>query len=182
MTDLHHQLQGLWLPLITPFRDGELDVSSLRRLVRHYAGGPVDGFILGATSGEGMALSRDELEGLVSVVLAELSASSRHLPVCLGLSGASTAGMKEALDDTADWPINGYLIASPYYTRPSQRGLVRHFNALADHAAWPIERIQEDWEAFRAATRDVMTLVRRRILREERDLFPRASWPGADGR
>lgn len=92
MTELHQQLQGLWLPLITPFRDGELDVTSLRRLVRHYAGGPVDGFILGATSGEGMALSTDELEGLVSVVLDELSASSRHLPVCLGLSGASTAG------------------------------------------------------------------------------------------
>jgi 4-hydroxy-tetrahydrodipicolinate synthase len=138
MTDLHQQLQGLWLPLITPFRDGELDVTSLRRLVRHYASGPVDGFILGATSGEGLALSMDELEGLVSVVLAELSASSRHLPVVLGLSGASTARMKHALDDTADWPINGYLIASPYYTRPSQRGLVQHFNALADHAAWPI--------------------------------------------
>ena len=69
MTELHQQLQGLWLPLITPFRDGELDVTSLRRLVRHYAGGPVDGFILGATSGEGMALSTDELEGLVGVVL-----------------------------------------------------------------------------------------------------------------
>ncbi|MBR0794561.1 4-hydroxy-tetrahydrodipicolinate synthase [Bradyrhizobium jicamae] len=138
MTDLQQQLHGLWLPLITPFRDGELDVTSLRRLVRHYAGQPVDGLILGATSGEGMSLGLGELEGLVSVVLAELSATSRHLPVCLGLSGASTARMKETLDDTADWPIDGYLIASPYYTRPSQRGLVQHFNALADHAAWPI--------------------------------------------
>ncbi len=71
----------------------------------------------------------------MSVVLAELTASSRHLPICLGLSGASTAKMKETLDDTADWPIDGYLIASPYYTRPSQRGLLQHFNALADHAA-----------------------------------------------
>lgn len=138
MTDLRQQLQGLWLPLITPFRDGELDVASLRRLVRHYAGGPIDGVILGATSGEGMALGMDELEGLVSVVLAELAASTRHLPVCLGLSGASTARMKETLDDTCDWPISGYLIASPYYTRPSQRGLLQHFNALADHAASPI--------------------------------------------
>lgn len=138
MTDLRQQLHGLWLPLITPFRGGELDVTSLRRLVRHYASGPVDGLILGATSGEGMSLNTEELEGLVSVVLAELSAVSRHLPICLGLSGAGTARMKDALDDTADWPINGYLIASPYYTRPSQRGLVQHFSALADHAAWPI--------------------------------------------
>jgi 4-hydroxy-tetrahydrodipicolinate synthase len=60
------------------------------------------------------------------------------LPVCLGLSGASTSKMQDALDQTADWPIDGYLIASPYYTRPSQRGLLRHFTALADHAARPI--------------------------------------------
>ncbi|KJC44945.1 dihydrodipicolinate synthase [Bradyrhizobium sp. LTSP885] len=138
MTDLQQQLQGLWLPLITPFRNGELDVDSLRRLVQHYASGPVDGFILGATSGEGMSLGFSELERLTTVVRAELSAGSRHLPICLGLSGASTARMKDALDDTADWPIDGYLIASPYYTRPSQRGLLQHFNALADHAAWPI--------------------------------------------
>ena len=43
MTELRHLLQGLWLPLVTPFRDGELDEASLRRLVRHYAAGPIDG-------------------------------------------------------------------------------------------------------------------------------------------
>ena len=43
MTDLRSQLQGLWLPLVTPFRDGEIDEASLRRLARHYATGPVDG-------------------------------------------------------------------------------------------------------------------------------------------
>jgi 4-hydroxy-tetrahydrodipicolinate synthase len=46
--------------------------------------------------------------------------------------------MLDMLDETAAWPIDGYLIASPYYTRPSQRGLVRHFTVLADHASWPI--------------------------------------------
>ena len=137
-TDLQSQLQGLWLPLVTPFRDGALDEPSLRRLVRHYAGGPVDGLILAATSGEGMALGIAELEQLVMAVRAELSASRRYLPVCLGLSGAATAKMLDALDETAAWPIDGYLIASPYYTRPSQRGLVRHFETLADHASWPL--------------------------------------------
>ena len=71
--DLTSRLQGLWLPLITPFRDGELDEASLRRLVRHYAAGPVDGFILAATSGEGMSLRADELERLVTVTRSELS-------------------------------------------------------------------------------------------------------------
>ena len=136
--DLTSRLQGLWLPLITPFRDGELDEASLRRLVRHYAAGPVDGFILAATSGEGMSLRADELERLVTVTHNELSGGGRPSPILLGLSGASTAKLQQALHETAAFPIDGYLIASPYYIRPSQRGLVQHFTALADHAARPI--------------------------------------------
>ena len=138
MTDLRSRLQGLWLPLVTPFRDGELDEASLRRLVRHYANAPVDGLILAATSGEGMTLGLAELERLVALTRSEIAGSGRSLPICLGLSGASTRKMLDALDDTAAWPIDGYLIASPYYTRPSQRGLRQHFTALADHASWPI--------------------------------------------
>lgn len=138
MTDLRSQLQGLWLPLVTPFRDGELDETSLRRLVRRYADGPVDGLILAATSGEGMTLGIAELERVVALVRTEISESGRYLPICLGLSGAGTRKMLDTLDETAAWPIDGYLIASPYYLRPSQRGLRQHFSALADHASWPI--------------------------------------------
>jgi 4-hydroxy-tetrahydrodipicolinate synthase len=138
MNDLREQLRGLWLPLVTPFRNGELDETSLRRLVQHYAGLPVDGLILAATSGEGMSLSMGELERLVAITRAAISASRRYIPICLGLSGASTRKMCDALDETAAWPIDGYLIASPYYTRPSQRGLLRHFTQLADHASWPL--------------------------------------------
>jgi 4-hydroxy-tetrahydrodipicolinate synthase len=138
MTDLRHHLHGLWLPLVTPFRDGALDETSLRRLTRHYSAQAIDGFILAATSGEGMTLREAELERLVAIVREEMAAGRRSLPVCLGLSGADTARLKDRLDETADWPIDGYLIASPYYVRPSQRGLLAHFTALADHAAWPI--------------------------------------------
>ncbi|WP_158668065.1 4-hydroxy-tetrahydrodipicolinate synthase family protein [Bradyrhizobium guangdongense] len=138
MTDLEDHLHGLWLPLVTPFQGGALDERSLRRLTRHYGAGAVDGFILGATSGEGMMLREAELERLVAVVREEMTASSRTVPICLGLSGADTSRLKERLDETADWPIDGYLIASPYYVRPSQRGLLAHFEALADHAAWPL--------------------------------------------
>jgi len=138
MNDLRQQLRGLWLPLVTPFRDGELDAQSLRRLVRHYANGPVDGLILAATSGEGLTLSTAELERLVMEVRAELDDKRRYMPLCLGLSGAATAKMLDALEETAAWPIDGYLIASPYYSRPSQRGLLAHFTALAEHASWPI--------------------------------------------
>ncbi|MET0674625.1 MAG: 4-hydroxy-tetrahydrodipicolinate synthase [Bradyrhizobium sp.] len=137
-TDLAGRLHGLWLPLVTPFRDGELDEPSLRRLVRHYAAGPIDGFILAATSGEGMSLRRDELARLVTVTRSELAGVRLRMPLVLGLSGASTAKLSDALDETAAWPIDGYLIASPYYIRPSQRGLLQHFTALADRATRPI--------------------------------------------
>lgn len=138
MRELGEQLRGLWLPLVTPFRGNALDETSLRRLVRHYASLPIDGFILAATSGEGMSLSMSELERLVTIARSEIAASRRYVPICLGLSGASTHKMLDALDETAAWPIDGYLIASPYYTRPSQRGLLHHFAALADHTSWPL--------------------------------------------
>ncbi len=138
MNDLQSRLRGLWLPLVTPFRNGELDEASLRRLVRHYADSPIDGLVLAATSGEGLSLGISELEQLVALTHSEISGSGRYVPICLGLSGAATAKMQEALDETAAWPIDGYLIASPYYTRPSQRGLLHHFSTLADHASWPI--------------------------------------------
>src|SRR5215468_10679304 len=138
MTDLRSQLCGLWLPLVTPFRDGALDEPSLRRLVRHYAGRQIDGFVLAATSGEGLTLEGDELERIVALVRAELASERRALPVCLGLSGAGTRKLMAELDRTANWPIDGYLISSPYYLRPSQRGLLKHFTVLADHASWPI--------------------------------------------
>ena len=143
MTDLvssglRSSLHGLWLPLITPFRDGTLDEISLRRLVRHYAAQPIDGLILAATSGEGLTLGMAELEWIVALTRAEMTQGQRYIPICLGLAGSHTRKMCDTLDETAAWPIDGYLISSPYYSRPSQRGLRQHFRALADHASWPI--------------------------------------------
>jgi 4-hydroxy-tetrahydrodipicolinate synthase len=135
---LRSHLSGLWLPLITPFCDGVMDEVSLRRLVRHYAGLPIDGLILAATSGEGLTLGMAELEWIVAVTRETIGEARRYLPICLGLSGSHTRKMCHTLDETAGWPIDGYLISSPYYSRPSQRGLVQHFTTLADHASWPI--------------------------------------------
>jgi 4-hydroxy-tetrahydrodipicolinate synthase len=131
-------LSGLWLPLVTPFRDGLLDEKSLRRLVQHYAKEPIDGLILAATTGEGLTLDDDETSRLVDLTAEELAAAGRRLPLFLGLSGSDTRKVVKALDLTAAWPIDGYLIACPYYTRPSQEGLVRHFSALAEGTTRPI--------------------------------------------
>ena len=131
-------LSGLWLPLVTPFRDGALDEASLSRLVRHYAGEPINGLILGATTGEGFTLDDEEIERLVTLSAAELAEAGRRMPLFLGLSGSDTRRVVKALERTASWPLDGYLIACPYYTRPSQEGMVRHFSALADGTTRPI--------------------------------------------
>jgi 4-hydroxy-tetrahydrodipicolinate synthase len=99
---------------------------------------PIDGLILAATSGEGLTLGMAELEWIVALTRSEMAEAKRYMPICLGLSGSHTRKMCHTLDETAAWPIDGYLIASPYYSRPSQRGLLQHFSALADHASWPI--------------------------------------------
>ena len=138
MTDLRSHLRGLWLPLITPFRNGDLDTTSLRRLVRHYCTLPVDGMILTATTGEGLTLAPEETARLVAIVRDEVSGIREELPICLGLSGSDTRELLNTLARTAAWPIDGYLISCPYYSRPTQAGMIAHFNALADQAAHPV--------------------------------------------
>ena len=130
--------RGLWLPLITPFRDDRVDVASLRRLIRHYADKPVDGLILGATTGEGLTLDEMEISQLVAVTAGALHDFNFRVPLYLGLSGSDTRKVIASLARTRDWPIDGYLIACPYYTRPSQNGMLLHFAALADSTARPI--------------------------------------------
>jgi 4-hydroxy-tetrahydrodipicolinate synthase len=129
------RIGGLWLPLVTPFRDGALDERSLRRMARHYLAQPVDGMILAATTGEGLTIDDDETERLVAIVAAEVSA---RIPLFLGVSGSDTRKVGKALARTERWPVDGYLIACPYYTRPSQAGLHAHFAALAGDTARPI--------------------------------------------
>lgn len=129
------RLQGLWLPLVTPFRDGRLDEPAIAALVRRYAAAPVDGLILAATTGEALTLEADETERLVAVAAA---ANAGRRPVYLGLSGSHTHKLARALAETRDWPIDGYLIACPYYTRPSQDGLYLHFATLAELTDKPI--------------------------------------------
>src|SRR5439155_17621964 len=78
------RIEGIWLPLVTPFRDGALDERSLRRMARHYVNEPIDGMILAATTGEGLTIDDAETDGLVEIVTAEVAG---RIPVFLGISG-----------------------------------------------------------------------------------------------
>jgi 4-hydroxy-tetrahydrodipicolinate synthase len=138
MQNSHAIPQGIWLPLVTPFSDGALDEPSFRRIVRHYAGEPVDGFIVAATTGESLTLDDAEQERLAHLIAEELAAIGRSVPVYFGVSGSDTRKGVKTLSRMASWPVDGYLIVSPYYTRPSQDGLYQHFLALAEVSTRPI--------------------------------------------
>ena len=134
----HSRPQGIWLPLITPFRDGRFDQTSAQRLAAHYAAAEIDGFILAATTGEGLTLDDDEIRTYVEICRREIAQAGRPVRLFLGLSGSDTRKVLAALTRAANWGIDGYLITAPYYTRPSQLGLLRHFTALADATTKPI--------------------------------------------
>ena len=129
-------IQGIWLPLITPFRDGELDEPSLRRMTRHYLGQPIDGLILAATTGEGLTLDDDETARLVDIVAAEVARADSGLSRRVG--ELHPQGRQDARAIPRRGRSTATSIACPYYTRPSQDGLYRHFAALAGATQRPI--------------------------------------------
>ncbi len=134
-TDPFPQPGGLWLPVITPFLDGRLDTVSFERLLNHYLGGAIDGLVVAATTGECLTLSMEETGELVAIAA---KAIKTRVPLFLGLSGSDTTELQAKIGETENWPIDGYLISCPSYSRPSQAGLQAHFAALAGATERPV--------------------------------------------
>lgn len=122
---------GLWLPLITPFKDGALDEASFGNLVNHYVKRKLGGLVLAATTGEGMTLNDREIEKLVGITAETIGANGVEMPVFVGLAGCDPRALLEQLKRMEVWPVDGYLINSPHYLRPSQNGLKQYFEGLA---------------------------------------------------
>lgn len=135
---------GIWVPLITPFADGAVDHAALRALVRRYADAEVAGLVALGTTGEPATLAAAEQDAVLATILDEVTAAvrdadrTRALPVLVGVSGNHTASMLERIEQLNPLPIAGVLMAAPYYTRPSQAGIVAHFTALADASEHPV--------------------------------------------
>lgn len=125
---------GVWIPLITPFRKGEVDHTALRKLVLHYIEAGVSGFVALGTTGEPASLDDREQEAVVRTVLD----AAGNIPVIVGISGNNTHAVCERAAVFDDSPIAGLLISAPYYVRPSQAGLIGHFTAIADASKKPI--------------------------------------------
>lgn len=131
-------IEGIWLPLITPFKDGEVDLSSTRKLVRHYAEKGITGLILAATTGEGQLISNHELEKLVETCVHELSDIGVNIPTFISVSGNNPKKVISQLEALQTWPIDGYLLNAPHYMRPSQEGLIAYFSLVAGTVDKPI--------------------------------------------
>lgn len=126
---------GIWLPLVTPFHQQQIDDASVVTLISHYNKTPVRGYILGATTGESYALSSEEKQHLINVAQ---RANDRRLPVFLGLGGSDTRALSCTVQRANEWNINGYLITAPHSVKPTQEGLFQHFWQLATVSRHPI--------------------------------------------
>ncbi|WP_428667889.1 4-hydroxy-tetrahydrodipicolinate synthase [Reyranella sp.] len=122
------RISGLWLPLVTPFKDGAVDYASYERLAAHYIAAGVDGLFPLGTTGESPALDEAETEALVERTLA---VAAGRVPVFVGVGGNATHKVTRALKQLERLPFEGIVSVCPYYNRPSQDGLIAHFRAVA---------------------------------------------------
>jgi len=129
------RFQGSFVAMVTPFRNGKVDEAKVRELVEFHTSHGTDGLIPCGTTGESPALSHDEHRRVVELVV---EAAQGRIPVIAGTGSNSTA---EAIDLTRHAEragAAGALVVNPYYNKPTQEGLYRHFRAVAESVAIPI--------------------------------------------
>jgi 4-hydroxy-tetrahydrodipicolinate synthase len=122
------KISGLWLPLVTPFKDGDVDFPSYERLIDHYLAEGVDGLFPLGTTGESPALDDDEIDELVECTVAKVAG---RVPVFVGVGGNATHKVEKTLRRLDRFAFEGIVSVCPYYNRPSQDGLIAHFRAIA---------------------------------------------------
>lgn len=120
-------LSGLWVPLVTPFKDGAVDYASHERLVDHYLSFGVDGLFPLGTTGESPALDEAEIDQLVERTVARAGKT----PVFVGVGGNATRKVTRDLKRLERHRFAGIVSVCPYYNRPGQDGLIRHFRTIA---------------------------------------------------
>lgn len=126
---------GIWVPLVTPFQDGQLDLPALRRLVAHLGEAGVAGFIACGSTGEAAMLSEQEEDE----VLATTIDAAGDRPVLMGLAGVRAEPLAARARHLAQqYRVAGYLLSAPAYVKPPQAGLLQHFRCVADASPVPI--------------------------------------------
>ena len=129
------RFQGSFVAMVTPFRNGTVDEAKLRDLVDFHVAHGTDGLIPCGTTGESPTLSHDEHKRVVEVVV---EAARGRIPVVAGTGSNSTAEAIDLTQHAERAGAAGALVVNPYYNKPTQEGLYRHFRAVAESAAIPI--------------------------------------------
>ena len=120
---------GIWIPFITPFKDGQVDYASLQKIIRHYTAQGATGLVPMGTTGESPTISAAEYE---RVLAATLEYNEAGLPVVVGLGSSDTADLLKRVKMVEKYPVQGILSVCPYYNRPGQEGIYEHFTRLAE--------------------------------------------------
>lgn len=128
-------LRGLMTALVTPFRDGEVDFAAIEKLVDRQIDAGVDWLVPCGTTGESPTLTEAEHERILETVIAR--AAGRR-PVMAGAGANNTTTTIRCTRRTAELGASAALIVTPYYNRPSQEGLFRHYAAVAESVELPI--------------------------------------------
>jgi 4-hydroxy-tetrahydrodipicolinate synthase len=129
------RFKGAFTALVTPFRDGALDEVAVAALVERQIAAGVHGLVPVGTTGESATLTRDEHRRAISLTI-EVAAG--RVPVIAGAGSYSTAEATELAAEAHAAGAAAALIVTPYYNRPSQEGLFRHFEAIAQAVDIPI--------------------------------------------
>lgn len=129
------KLRGTGVALVTPFDEsGNIDFASLKKVLGHTSRG-VDYFVVQGTTGESVTLSKEEKKKVLAFVIQN---NQKKLPIVYGIGGNNTASVLEEIQYTDFRKVDALLSVSPYYNKPSQEGIFRHFTIIADVSPVPV--------------------------------------------
>lgn len=125
-----HPFAGTYTAVVTPFTaDGEVDFPAFGRVLELQKKGGVNGVIVAGSTGEGATLTRDERVRLLRYAV---EYSQGGMKVIMGTGTNATASTIELTREAKEYGADGVLLLSPYYNKPTQEGLYRHFQAVAE--------------------------------------------------
>jgi len=127
--------KGSFPALVTPFRNGEVDYDTLKNLVEWHIGEGSDGLVPVGTTGESPTLTHEEHERVVEEVV---RAAAGRVPVIAGAGSNNTVEGIRFMQHAEKVGATAALVVTPYYNKPTQRGLIAHFTALHDCCELPI--------------------------------------------
>ena len=127
--------KGSFPALVTPFKNGELDLDTLKKLVEWHVSEGSHGLVPVGTTGESPTLSHDEHDLVVETVV---KAAAGRIPVIAGAGANNTAESVRLAQHAQKAGANGILVVTPYYNKPTQAGLIAHFTAVHDCCDLPI--------------------------------------------